>query len=57
MTLGVLFTMNSLSPQFISSQHELKLGRPEQCSQLEEVRCFKGVGAHLKVDQREGDDQ
>ncbi len=51
MTQGALLTMNSLSPQFISSQHELKLGLPEQSSQLEEVRCVKGVGAHLKVGQ------
>jgi hypothetical protein len=56
-THGVLLTMNSLAPQFISSQHELKLGRPEQYNQLEEVRSFKGVGANLKVGQKEGDDQ
>jgi hypothetical protein len=54
---GVLLTMNSLSPQFISSQYELKLGRPVQCSQLEDVRSVERVGAHLKVDQKEGDDQ
>ncbi len=30
--------------------------RPEQYNRLEEVRSFKGIGANLKVGQKEGDD-
>jgi hypothetical protein len=54
---GALLTMNSLSLQFISSHHELELGRPEQSSKLEDVRSVERVGATLKVGQKEGDDQ